>query len=74
MEGVEDLQFEFGIDTDADGVPNQYKSAPTGAEMKHAVMAKIHILLRSVSMIPGYDDKNLIHWGRKLCRLGAIPI
>ena len=65
VEGVEDLQFEFGIDTDADGVPNQYKSVPTGAEMKYAVIAKIYILLRSVSMIPGYDDKRSYSLGQK---------
>lgn len=65
VEGVEDLQFEFGIDTDADGVPNQYKSAPTGAEMEYAVMAKIHILLRSLSMIPGYEDKKSYTLGQK---------
>lgn len=65
VEGVEDLQFEFGIDTDADGVPNQYKSVPTGAEMKYAVIAKIHILLRSASMIPGYDDKKSYSLGQK---------
>ncbi|MDG2272432.1 MAG: PilW family protein [Halioglobus sp.] len=65
VEGVEDLQFEFGIDTDADGVPNQYKSDPTGAEMKHAVMAKIHIMLRSVGMIPGYQDKEDYSLGQK---------
>ncbi|MDE0931036.1 MAG: PilW family protein [Halioglobus sp.] len=66
VEGVEDLQFEFGIDTDADGVPNQYKSAPTGNEMRYAVVAKIHILLRSISMIPGYKDKKSYALGQKI--------
>lgn len=65
VEGVEDLQFEFGIDTDADGVPNQYKSAPTGAEMKHAVIVKIYILLRSTSTIPGYHNKKSYTLGQK---------
>ena len=66
VEGVEDLQFEFGIDTDADGVPNQYKSAPTGDEMQHAVVAKIYILLRSISMIPGYKDQKSYALGQKI--------
>ena len=65
-EGVEDLQFEFGIDTDADGVPNQYKAAPTGDEMQYAVVAKIHILLRSVSRIPGHKDQNSYALGQKI--------
>ncbi len=59
VEGVENLQLEFGIDTDADGVPNQYKSAPEGEEMQRAVTAKIHLLLRSITKIPGHkDDKS----------------
>ena len=66
IEGIEDMQFEFGIDTDADGVPNQYKSAPTGDEMQHAVVAKIYILLRSISMIPGYKDKKSYALGQKI--------
>ena len=66
VEGVEDLQFEFGIDTDADGVPNQYKSGPTGDEMQHAVVAKIHILLRSISMIPGHKDQKSYALGQKI--------
>lgn len=65
-EGVEDLQFEFGIDTDADGVPNQYKAAPTGDEMQYAVVAKIYILLRSISTVPGHKDQNSYALGQKI--------
>ncbi len=66
IEGVEDLQFEFGIDTDADGVPNQYKRAPTGEEMQHAVIAKIYILLRSISAISNYKNHNSYALGQKI--------
>ncbi|MEZ5503943.1 MAG: PilW family protein [Halioglobus sp.] len=59
IEGVENMQFEFGIDTDADGVPNEYKSAPLGNEMDRAITARIHLLLRSVNRIAGHrDDKS----------------
>jgi len=66
VEGVENMQLEFGIDTDADGVPNQYKSAPTGDEMRHAVAAKIHLILRSVSKIPGHQDDKTYTLGQKI--------
>jgi len=56
VEGVENMQLEFGIDTDDDGVANQYKVAPSGAEMKQAVTARIHLLLRSILEITGYRD------------------
>lgn len=66
VEGVENMQLEFGIDTDADGVPNQYKSAPTGAEMQYAVAAKIHLLLRSISKISGHQDDKTYTLGQKI--------
>jgi type IV pilus assembly protein PilW len=66
VEGVENMQLEFGIDTDADGVPNQYKSAPTGEEMQHAIAAKIHLLLRSISKISGHKDDKTYTLGQKI--------
>jgi type IV pilus assembly protein PilW len=64
VEGVENLQLEFGIDTDADGVPNQYKDAPNGEELQRAVTAKIHLLLRSIARIPGHQDDKSYTVGR----------
>jgi type IV pilus assembly protein PilW len=66
VEGVENLQIEFGIDTDADGAPNQFKSAPAGVEMQLAVVAKFHLLLRSISKLPGHQDKNTYTLGQKI--------
>ena len=65
VEGVENMQFEFGIDTDDDGVANQYKVAPTGAEMEQAVTARIHLLLRSILEISGYRDDRSYTLGQK---------
>ena len=66
VEGVENLQLEFGIDADADGVPNQYISDPTEAEMKSAVSAKIHVLLRSISKLSGHRDDKTYRLGQKV--------
>lgn len=66
VEGVENLQLEFGIDTDSDGVPNQYKSAPVGDEMQHAVAVKVHLLLRSIRKISGYQDGKTYSLGKKV--------
>ncbi len=66
VEGVENMQLEFGIDTDADGVPNQYKSAPEGEEMQRAVSAKIYLLLRSISKISGHQDDKTYRLGQKI--------
>lgn len=66
IEGVEDLQLEFGIDTDADDVPNQYKSAPTADDMQRIVTAKVHLLLRSISTVPGYQNTTTYALGEKI--------
>lgn len=66
VEGVENMQFEFGIDTDADGVPNQYKSDPSAEEMQYAVGAKIHLLLRSINRISGFKNGTTYTLGQKV--------
>lgn len=66
VEGVENMQLEFGIDTDADGVPNQYKSAPTAEEMQHVVGAKIYLLLRSINRISGFKNGKTYTLGQKV--------
>lgn len=65
VEGVENLQFEFGIDTDDDGVPNQYKSSPTAMEMHSAVAVKIYLLLRSIGRLTGHRDDKAYWLGEK---------
>lgn len=53
VEGVENLQLEFGIDSDFDGVANRYVGNPGAAEMGHAVAVRIHLLLRSIRPVVG---------------------
>lgn len=55
-EGIEDMQVEFGIDTDKDGVANEYLSSPTTAQMNHAVSARVFLLGRSVDPDYGYTN------------------
>ena len=65
VEGVENLQVEFGVDTDEDGVPNRYIAAPTAAQLQHAVAVKIHLLLRSIGTLPGHRDDKTYRLGVK---------
>jgi Tfp pilus assembly protein PilW len=66
VEGVENLQVEFGVDTDDDGVPNRYLAAPTAAQLQNAVAVKVHLLLRSIGTLPGYRDDNTYRLGAKV--------
>jgi len=48
--GIENLQFEYGIDTSDDGNPNAYVSAPTVAELQNVVSARIFLLARTTDI------------------------
>jgi type IV pilus assembly protein PilW len=56
VEGVENLQLEFGIDDDGDHLPDRYAVAPDAAQLQAAVAARIYLLLRSIHPLPGHSD------------------
>ncbi|MFK7976311.1 MAG: PilW family protein [Halioglobus sp.] len=67
VEGVENIQVEFGLDTDFDGVPNVYQSGLGLSEMHQAVTARIHLLVRSADAVsPRLDEKSYV--------LGAVIV
>ena len=69
VEGIEDLQIEYGIDTDGDGKPDGYSPDPsayapvgctscnTVANWANVVTVHLHILARNTETTPGYQDK-----------------
>ncbi len=65
IEGIEDMQIEFGVDTDGDSIPNQFKSAPTGAELDSSVVARIYLLVRSIDPVAGYTNEKTYSLGEK---------
>jgi len=59
VQGVEDMHFEFGLDTDDDYVVDTYSSAPSEADLTTALSAGVYLLLRSPNAVTGYtNDKN----------------
>jgi type IV pilus assembly protein PilW len=48
IEGVEDMQIEYGEDIDADGTPNRYQTADKVGNWGQVVSVKITLLVRSV--------------------------
>jgi len=65
VEGIEDMQIELGIDTDADGVPDQFKSKPDAAEMATAVVARVYLLVRGIHELSGYTNRKIYRLGQK---------
>ncbi|WIO73645.1 PilW family protein [Porticoccaceae bacterium LTM1] len=67
VEGIENMQIEFGIDTDNDGVSNRFETAPDASEIQDAIMARIYLLVRSVNEAPvGYTDDKSYTLGSKV--------
>ena len=58
-EGVENLQLEWGIDSDGDTVVDRYLSTPTAAQLAQALSVRIHILVRATgkNVQASNDDK-----------------
>lgn len=56
VEGVENLQVEFGIDTNGDYIPDRYLAAPTDSQLSFAMGARIYILMRSTDELAGYTN------------------
>lgn len=55
-EGIEDFHVQFGVDTDSDGVANQYLSSPTLAQIEGAVSARVFVLARAGDADPAHTD------------------
>jgi prepilin-type N-terminal cleavage/methylation domain-containing protein len=53
-QGIERVQFEFGIDTDGNGSVNAYVPNPTAAQLSELAAIRIYVLARSVRGDPSY--------------------
>ncbi|NND67942.1 MAG: prepilin-type N-terminal cleavage/methylation domain-containing protein, partial [Halioglobus sp.] len=64
VEGVENMQIEYGVDSDGDQQANYFVANPTAAEMNGAVAARIYLLMRSVGEITGYTNDKTFTLGQ----------
>lgn len=55
-EGIENLQFEYGQDTDNDGQPDSFLAVASIASWNNVVAARLHLLARATEKTPGYTD------------------
>ncbi|MFK8051195.1 MAG: PilW family protein [Halioglobus sp.] len=65
IEGIEDMQLDFGVDIDGDGVANQFLRDPNAPQIADAVSARISLLLRGVNPIVGYTNQKSFRLGAK---------
>lgn len=60
VEGIENVQVQFGIDTDApaDGKVNFYTVSPTSSQLAKAITARVNVLARAISVDPDPAYRN----------------
>ncbi len=54
VEGIEQLQVEYGVDANSDGLPERYISVPTAAQWPTVTAIRVHVLARSLRPEQGY--------------------
>lgn len=55
IEGVENIQIQFGIDNNNDGTPDQYENAANDTNWPDVVTSRITLLMRTIEPV-GADD------------------
>lgn len=58
VEGIEEFNVTYGLDTDGNGSPESYSASPaaTVAAWQSVVSVQFHVLARSLETSPGYTD------------------
>ena len=82
-EGIEQLQLEYGIDTNQDGAPDVYNANPStfacggctaGSNWANTVAVRIHVLARNVEPSINYVDPKTYTLGRDAAGLAFTEI
>jgi type IV pilus assembly protein PilW len=63
VEGIEDMQFDYGIDTDNNGAPDSYSATPLAADWPNVVTVRIHVLARNEDPSGGWTDTRTYDMG-----------
>jgi type IV pilus assembly protein PilW len=56
VEGVDRIDYRYGIDNTADGVPDTFTRSPAVADWANVVAVRVTVLMRSSTVIADYDD------------------
>ena len=66
VDGIEDMQIEYGIDNNNDGSPDAYTPAPAAtSDWRNVVTARIHLLARNSRTTQNYIDNRSYTMGRE---------
>lgn len=64
VEGIENFQVDYGLDTDSDGAPNgAYVTAPALADWVNVVALRVNVLARNLEPTGGFTDTKVYDMG-----------
>jgi type IV pilus assembly protein PilW len=64
VQGIQNFQVEYGIDTSGDGVPDSYVTAPANTTAwSNLVTLRLHLLARNIDTSAGYKDTKQYNLG-----------
>lgn len=56
VEGIDNMQFDYGIDNTGNGAPDSYTATPTAANWQNVMAVQVNLLARNNDITPGYQD------------------
>ena len=65
VEGIEDLHFEYAIDTNSNGSADLFTENPTADQMDDIVGVRVWLIARSLLPTPGYAETKTFQLGTK---------
>lgn len=77
VDGIEDLRFEYGFDTDDDGLPDVYRIAPSGVagnpddDWSNVVAVRLYLIARTRDPVAGHVDATSFDLGLNGTRAAA---
>ncbi|ADE12392.1 PilW family protein [Sideroxydans lithotrophicus] len=56
VEGIENMQFDYGIDNTGDGAPDTYTATPAATDWQNVMAVQVNLLARNNDPTVGYQD------------------
>lgn len=63
VDGIEMMQFEYGLDTSGDGQVDAFSSTPDGTDWPDVVAVRVWLVARNLEATNGYTDPNTYQLG-----------
>jgi type IV pilus assembly protein PilW len=74
VEGIQDMQFDYGIDSDNNGSPDSYSATPAAADWPNVVTVRIHLLAVNEDPSGAWTDTRTYDMGLAEGAVPATPV